>query len=97
MEIITAQVVVSAIGGFLEPLYADLPGKDVFKGDMWHSARWNHNVSLAGKRVAVIGNGCSAAQFIPEIAKDSSTTVINFCRTPNWFAPRVCFILTLHQ
>lgn len=86
---VTAQVVVCAIGGFVEPLYADLPGKDVFKGHIMHSARWDHSISLAGKKVAVIGNGCSATQLIPEIARDPSTEIINFCRTPNWFVPRV--------
>lgn len=50
-----------AIGGFQSPAYPkDLPGAERFKGDQWHSAEWNHDVDLKGKRVGVIGNGCSA-------------------------------------
>jgi cation diffusion facilitator CzcD-associated flavoprotein CzcO len=47
----------------------DIPGRDEFTGPSWHSARWNHEAGLAGRRVAVIGTGASAVQFIPEIAK----------------------------
>lgn len=44
----------------MSPVYPkDLVGSDVFKGHIWHSARWNHEVPLSGKKVAVIGNGCS--------------------------------------
>lgn len=56
-----AEVIVYAIGGFTSPLFPkDLPGVESFHGPAWHSARWNHDVDLSGKRVGVIGNGCSA-------------------------------------
>jgi cation diffusion facilitator CzcD-associated flavoprotein CzcO len=85
-----ARVIVSAVGGFLDPQLApELPGRDVFEGAMWHSGRWNHDISLSGKKVAVIGNGCSAVQFIPIISKDESTEIVNFCRTPHWLVPLV--------
>jgi cation diffusion facilitator CzcD-associated flavoprotein CzcO len=85
-----ARVIFSAIGGFLDPRYApDLPGRDVFKGDMWHSGRWDHSISLSNKKVGVVGNGCSAVQFIPIISEDESVKVINFARSPHWLAPLV--------
>lgn len=78
-----------AIGGFQEALYPkDIPGRERFCGEIFHSARWRHDVILKNKRVGVIGNGCSAAQFIPIISEDSSVQVINFCRTPQWYVPR---------
>ncbi|XP_006457965.1 hypothetical protein AGABI2DRAFT_64702 [Agaricus bisporus var. bisporus H97] len=87
---VEAEIVIWAIGGFFDPLYPkELEGGlGKFKGTLFHSARWRHDVELKGKRVGVIGNGCSAAQFIPEISKDPSVEVINFCRTPQWFVPR---------
>ncbi|KAK4053089.1 FAD/NAD(P)-binding domain-containing protein [Microbotryomycetes sp. JL201] len=87
---VRCDVLVSCIGGFSTPL--DKPhgmkGIESFKGEVFHSARWRHDIDLKGKRVAVVGNGCSAAQFIPAIAKEKSTHVINFSRTPSWFMPR---------
>ncbi|KAF8911968.1 hypothetical protein CPB84DRAFT_1671255, partial [Gymnopilus junonius] len=88
---VEAEILFWAIGGFQAPLYPkDVTGMDNFKGEMWHSARWQHDVDLRKKRVGVIGNGCSAAQLIPEITKDPSVNVINFCRTPQWYIPRAC-------
>ena len=58
---VSAKVVLSATGGFQQPrIPEDLVGLETFLGDKWHSASWRHDVSLAGKRVGVIGNGCSA-------------------------------------
>ena len=65
----TAQAVVAACGLFNQPAYPDIPGLAEFRGRKFHSARWDHECDLAGKRVAVIGTGCSAAQFVPEIAE----------------------------
>ncbi|KII91073.1 hypothetical protein PLICRDRAFT_174399 [Plicaturopsis crispa FD-325 SS-3] len=85
----TANVVVSALGILEQPRYpADMKGIHSFKGDIFHSARWNHNVKLSGKRVAVVGSGCSAAQFIPIIAQDPTVQITNFIRTPNWYIDR---------
>ncbi|TFK42408.1 hypothetical protein BDQ12DRAFT_273676 [Crucibulum laeve] len=84
-----AEAMFYAIGGFQEPVYPkDIGGIEKFKGDLFHSARWRHDVELKGKRVGVIGNGCSAAQFVPEISEDPSVQVVNFCRTPQWYVPR---------
>lgn len=87
---IEADVFISAMGGLSTPL--DKPpgmkGIENFAGEVFHSARWNHELPLSGKRVGVIGNGCSASQFVPILAEDKSTTVINFCRTPNYYMPR---------
>ncbi|MEM1120554.1 MAG: NAD(P)/FAD-dependent oxidoreductase, partial [Bacteroidota bacterium] len=62
-------------------------GKDTFEGPNWHSAQWNHEVSLEGKTVGVIGNAASAVQFIPEIAKTAKKLVI-FQRSANWMLPK---------
>ncbi|KAI9508293.1 hypothetical protein F5148DRAFT_1275811 [Russula earlei] len=69
----------------------DLPDAETFRGDKWHSAAWRHDVPLAGKRVGVIGNGCSAAQFVPAISEDASVEVVNFCRSPQWYLERSQF------
>ncbi len=56
-----ADVIFYAIGGFIAPAYPkDIQGINSFHGDSWHSVKWNHDVDLMGKRVGVIGNGCSA-------------------------------------
>ncbi|KAL1706901.1 hypothetical protein EV121DRAFT_200448 [Schizophyllum commune] len=84
-----AEVLFYAIGGFMAPIYPkEAEGRAIFRGAQWHSARWRHDVDLAGKRVGVIGNGCSAAQIVPELAKDPSTKIVNFVRTPQWYVPQ---------
>lgn len=85
-ETVEANAVVSAVGQLNRPLFPDLPGIEDFAGPWFHSARWRHDVDLAGKRVAVIGTGASAAQFIPEVAEQAGELTI-FQRTPNWLAP----------
>ena len=60
---------ISAVGQLNRPSYPDIDGRDSFAGPSFHSARWDHDVDLRGKRVAVIGTGASAVQFIPEIAR----------------------------
>lgn len=84
-----AKIVMSAPGSLCEPNMPRIPGIDSFKGPLFHSARWRHDVSLKGQRVAVIGNGCSGAQLIPMITEDPSVDVVNFCRQPMWFKPRL--------
>ena len=64
-----ATAVVCAVGQLGRPALPDIAGRDEFAGPWWHSARWNHDVDLAGRRVAVVGTGASAIQFVPEIAK----------------------------
>lgn len=85
-ETIEAEAVVSAVGQLNRPKYPDIPGVDSFEGVAFHSARWDHDVDLAGRRVGVIGTGCSAAQFIPVVARESDHLTV-FQRTPNWLAP----------
>ena len=81
-----ADVLVSAIGGFAEPEDPSVPGWDSFGGTRFHSARWDHDHDLRGERVAVIGTGCAAAQFIPRIEKRVKQLVV-FQRTPGWVMP----------
>jgi len=61
-EIVRAKIMIWAIGGFLNPMFPKELEETLgrFKGTMWHSARWRHDVELKGKKVGVIGNGCSA-------------------------------------
>jgi cation diffusion facilitator CzcD-associated flavoprotein CzcO len=86
-EDIVCDVVVSAVGQLNRPKYPDIEGLDRFQGEKFHSARWNHGYDLAGKRVAVIGNGASAAQFIPVIQPKVKDLLV-FQRSPNWIIPR---------
>ncbi len=67
-----ARAVVSAVGQLGRPRLPDIPGRREFAGPSWHSARWDHGTSLAGRRVAVLGTGASAIQFVPEIAKTAA-------------------------
>jgi 4-hydroxyacetophenone monooxygenase len=85
-RVIEANAVVTAVGQLNRPRMPDIKGRDRFSGPAFHSARWRHDVDLTGKRVAVIGTGASAYQFVPEIAgKVGSLTV--FQRTPPWGLP----------
>ena len=66
-ETLTADFLVAAVGQLSRPVIPDLPGRDSFAGPAFHSAQWDHGVDLTGKRVAVIGTGASAIQFVPGI------------------------------
>jgi 4-hydroxyacetophenone monooxygenase len=83
---LVANVVISAVGQLNRPSYPNIAGRDSFAGPSFHSARWDHDIGLAGKRVAVIGTGASAVQFIPEIAAQVGELMV-FQRTPPWFGP----------
>ena len=85
-ETLEANAVVSAVGQLNRPNVPQISGLDSFAGPRFHSARWDHNVDLKGKRVAVIGTGASAAQFVPAIAPDVAELHV-YQRTPNWFVP----------
>jgi len=85
-DTLTARAVVSAVGQLNVPKYPDLPGVGDFAGPAFHSARWDHDVELTGKRVAVIGTGASAFQFVPEIAGNVAHLSV-FQRTPPWLGP----------
>ncbi|KAJ7490837.1 hypothetical protein FB451DRAFT_626442 [Mycena latifolia] len=83
----TAKILISALGLLEIPRLPNIAGVSSFKGEMFHSARWDTGVDLRGKRVAVIGNGASATQFVPIISQDPTVQITEFCRTPNWFLP----------
>jgi cation diffusion facilitator CzcD-associated flavoprotein CzcO len=83
----TASVLVLASGALSEPSMPNMRGLESFKGQAFHSARWNHEYDFAGRRVAVIGTGASAIQFVPEIQPLVSRLHI-FQRTPPWIMPR---------
>ena len=82
-----ARAVVSAAGALHLPFYPDIPGAGRFAGTWFHSARCDRSADLAGQRVAVIGTGASAIQFIPEIAGQAAHLSV-FQRTPPWVHPR---------
>ena len=82
-----ARVLVSATGGLNRPALPEIPGLDAFEGPVFHSARWRHDVPLAGKRVAVVGTGASAIQIVPSIAPDVARLDL-YQRTPPWILPK---------
>jgi cation diffusion facilitator CzcD-associated flavoprotein CzcO len=82
-----ARILILGAGQLNRPWIPDIPGRDGFAGVQFHSARWNHDVDLTGKRVASIGNGASAVQYIPEIAPLAEKLTI-FQRSANWIIPR---------
>ncbi len=84
---LTADVLISACGGLTEPEYPRVPGAEDFQGPIMHTARWDHGVDLAGKRVAVVGTGASAIQVIPAIAPEVDELLV-MQRTPPWVLPR---------
>ena len=86
-ETLTARVVVSGMGGLSRPVYADIKGAKDFKGEVFHSAEWNHDYDLTGKTVAVIGTGASAIQFVPQIQPRVAKLHL-FQRTPPWIMPK---------
>ena len=84
---LTADVVVSATGPLSEPALPDVPGLGTFPGEVFHSARWNHDCDLNGKRVAVVGTGSSAIQIVPAIQPIVGRLTV-FQRTPTWVLRR---------
>lgn len=82
------RILVSAIGQLHHPACPDLPGIESFQGTVFHSARWNHEVSLHRKRVGIIGTGASAVQIIPELAEVASSVHV-FQRSANWILPKL--------
>jgi cation diffusion facilitator CzcD-associated flavoprotein CzcO len=84
---VVVDVLVSAVGQLSRPAYPDIAGADTFAGPNFHSASWDHDVDLTGKRVAVIGTGASAIQFVPEIQPQVAQMTV-FQRTPPYIIPR---------
>ncbi|MES0837653.1 flavin-containing monooxygenase [Nocardiopsis tropica] len=80
---VTAQFLVSGAGPLADPSYPDIKGLDSFEGKLFHSAEWDHGHDLAGRRVAVIGTGASAIQFVPRIQPEVGALTL-FQRTAPW-------------
>ncbi len=84
----TADVLVSAAGALSDPKLPDIDGIDSFQGEIFHSAQWDHDYDLTGKRVAVIGTGASAIQIVPEVAKQVAHLDV-YQRTAPYVIPRM--------
>ncbi|MCZ6830953.1 MAG: NAD(P)/FAD-dependent oxidoreductase, partial [Gammaproteobacteria bacterium] len=86
-EVFDFDVVINAMGNQHTPLFPDVEGMDSFQGESWHGTRWNHEVDLTGKRIAIIGSAASAVQIVPQVAKVAGhLTVLQ--RSANWIMPR---------
>jgi Predicted flavoprotein involved in K+ transport len=83
----SCDVLVGAVGALCEPALPDIKGIETFRGELFHSARWNHDADLKGKRVALIGTGASAIQIGPAIAGDVAHLDV-YQRTAPWVMPR---------
>jgi 4-hydroxyacetophenone monooxygenase len=88
--------VITAVGQLNRPNLAPARGIENFNGDWFHSAHWNHNVDLRGKRVAVIGTGASAMQFMPTLAATAGDVTI-FQRSPQWVRPNSDYHRTVSE
>lgn len=90
-EIIRAKIVVSCVGGLVEPKGwpDDIPGLENFKGSVFHSARWDESADLNDKNVVVVGTGCSSAQMMPRLTKApyNARSVTQLMRSPPWVVP----------
>lgn len=75
-EVFEARALVSAVGLFNQAVYPDIRGRESFAGASWHSSQWDHGVDLRGKRVACIGTGASAIQYVPEIAQTAGALYV---------------------
>ena len=83
---VRARVLISAAGALSDPRTPDIEGLEDFQGHTFHSAQWDHDYDVTGKRVAVIGTGASAIQFVPAIAPDVEQMHV-FQRTAPWIMP----------
>lgn len=87
-EILESRFVVSATGLLTQPKMPALRGLSAFEGPVVHSARWDHDLALAGKRVAIVGTGATSVQLVPAIA-DQVAQLHVFQRTPIWVLPKL--------
>lgn len=83
----TSTIFISAVGGISKPREIKFTGMEKFSGKVFHTARWNHQFDYSGKRLAVIGNGCSAAQVVPAIAQKAGH-VKQYARSAQWYHER---------
>lgn len=91
-EKVKAKIIISGVGGLVEPKeWPDhIPGRENFKGELFHTARWRDDVDLNGKDVVVVGTGCSAAQVVPGILEEpyNVKSVTQIMRSPPWVVPK---------
>ena len=85
-----AHILITACGQLSVPKIPQFKGLDTFRGPAFHTAQWRHDVDLSGKRVAVIGTGCSAIQVVPAIQPYVESVTI-YQRSPAWTIPRLDF------
>src|ERR1700712_5448989 len=86
-EQIDTDILVTAVGQLSRPSIPELPGLGTFQGPAFHSAEWDHSVDLVGKRIAVLGTGASAIQFVPGIQPDAAQVTV-FQRSAPYVAPK---------
>ncbi len=86
-ESIRSRFVVNATGVLSKPVVPEISGLETFDGKTFHSARWDHDHDFTGRRVAVIGTGASAVQFVPHLAEQAEKLYV-FQRSPHWVTPR---------
>nr|POF05876.1 baeyer-villiger monooxygenase [Quercus suber] len=86
--VITSDFLVSAVGQLNQPKWPAIEGLDSFEGKKMHSARWDWSFDLKDKNIAILGNGCTAVQILPELQKVAKHVTV-FQRTPNWITPRM--------
>jgi cation diffusion facilitator CzcD-associated flavoprotein CzcO len=84
---VTSTTLVIGAGALSEPKLPAIPGIETFQGQLFHSAQWDHDVDLTGKRVAVIGTGASAIQIVPELQQVAGHLDV-YQRTAPWVIPR---------
>src|SRR5205823_1284751 len=85
---LTADILIAASGALSDPTTPDIPGLSSFTGTTFHSATWDHSWSANGRKVAVIGTGASAIQFVPFVQQDAEHLTV-FQRTAPWVLPRI--------
>lgn len=92
-QVFRARVLVSAVGALHVPAWPQIQGAKKFAGPAFHSTHWDSSAPLEGKRIAVIGTGASAIQFVPEIAPQAEKVYV-FQRTPPWILPKFDFAIS---
>ncbi|GGB29408.1 4-hydroxyacetophenone monooxygenase [Flexivirga endophytica] len=85
---LVAGAVALGVGALHEPVIPEIPGIESFRGELLHTAAWDPGTTVVGKRVGVIGTGCSGVQVIPPLAEDAHSLTV-FQRTPTWVLPKV--------
>lgn len=95
-SICRARFLIAGMGPLSVPAYPDLPGLDDFEGEVFHTARWNHDAQLAGKRIGIIGTGASAIQVMPQLARSAARVTV-FQRSAPWIIPKPDRAITVRE